>query len=162
MSSPPAVFFFLDRDYRYKWIVIQIPHNAELVPILFSGRKFLPNRDSKMRLERRLGYETEERRLYAHACRLRPQRTSLVWSGQPLIQISHDCCTSDKNNLIHKPIIHGKLNIRFLICMVPLTFTYFIICLLSKANLVIWLKSILFTCCNNSKFPISISVIISK
>ena len=34
-----------------------------------------------MRLERRLGYETEERRLHAHACRLRPQRTSLVWSG---------------------------------------------------------------------------------
>ena len=35
-----------------------------------------------MRLERRLGYETEERRLHARACRLRPQRTSLVWSGQ--------------------------------------------------------------------------------
>ena len=32
-----------------------------------------------MRLERRLGYETEERRLHAHACRLRPQRTSLVF-----------------------------------------------------------------------------------
>ena len=34
-----------------------------------------------MRLERRLGYETEGRRLHAHACRLRPQRTYLVWSG---------------------------------------------------------------------------------
>ena len=34
-----------------------------------------------MRLEHRLEYETEGRRLHAHACRLRPQRTSLVWSG---------------------------------------------------------------------------------
>ena len=29
----------------------------------------------------RLGYETEERRLNARACRLRPQQTSLVWFG---------------------------------------------------------------------------------
>ena len=40
-----------------------------------------------MLLERRLGYETEERRLHAHACRLRPQRTSLVWSGNTDIYI---------------------------------------------------------------------------
>ena len=37
-----------------------------------------------MRLKRRLGYETEERRLHAHACRLYPQRTSLGWSGHEI------------------------------------------------------------------------------
>jgi hypothetical protein len=36
---------------------------------------------SAMRLERRLGYETEGRCLHTHMCRLRPQRTSLVWSS---------------------------------------------------------------------------------
>ena len=34
-----------------------------------------------MRLERRLGYKTEGRQLHAHACKLHPQQTSLVWSG---------------------------------------------------------------------------------
>ena len=42
-----------------------------------------------MRLERRLGYKTEERRLHARACRLRPQQTSLVWS---LIWSSETLC----------------------------------------------------------------------
>ena len=46
----PSRCCFLDRYYRYKWIAIQIPHNTELAPIPFSGRKFLPKRDSKQRL----------------------------------------------------------------------------------------------------------------
>ena len=40
-------FCFMDRDYRYKLVANQIPHNAELAPVPFSGRKFLPNRDPK-------------------------------------------------------------------------------------------------------------------
>ena len=32
---------FIERNYRYK-SAAQIPHNAELVPVLYTGRKIFP------------------------------------------------------------------------------------------------------------------------
>ena len=38
----PAVVDFVERNYRYKSVTTQIPHDAGLVPIPFTGRRFLP------------------------------------------------------------------------------------------------------------------------
>ena len=53
ISSPPVV---VDRDYYYKSVVNQIPHDARLAPISYSCRKFLPNQGSNLR---RIPYESK-------------------------------------------------------------------------------------------------------
>ena len=42
----PAIVGFLEQDYRYKSVDIQIYHAAELVTILYTGRAFLPQQRS--------------------------------------------------------------------------------------------------------------------
>ena len=42
--STLAVVGFLDRNYRYKSVTIQIAHKTGMAHILTTGRKFLPQR----------------------------------------------------------------------------------------------------------------------
>ena len=37
---------FLDRNFRYKSVATQIPHDAQFAPIPYTGRKILPHRRS--------------------------------------------------------------------------------------------------------------------
>ena len=39
--SSPAIAGFLDRNYRYRSVATQYPHDDELAPILQTGRKIL-------------------------------------------------------------------------------------------------------------------------
>ena len=48
-SRPQVEIGFLDRDYRYKSVVIQIPLDAALVPIPHTDRKFLSHRRTNQR-----------------------------------------------------------------------------------------------------------------
>ena len=40
-----AIVGFLDRDYRYRSVSTQIPHDAGLAPITYTGWKFVPIRN---------------------------------------------------------------------------------------------------------------------
>ena len=42
-SHHPAIVSFLDQDYQYNSIIIQIPHNVGLAPIPYTGRKSPPS-----------------------------------------------------------------------------------------------------------------------
>ena len=37
----PTIIYFLDQDYRYQKIAMQVPHDSALAPIPYSGQKFL-------------------------------------------------------------------------------------------------------------------------
>ena len=46
-SKPSAVFGFVDQNHRYKSETTQIPHDAELSPIPYSGQKLFSHHGSK-------------------------------------------------------------------------------------------------------------------
>jgi hypothetical protein len=44
LVAPSVVVGFLDRDYRYKSVATQIPHDTWLIPIPYTGQKLIPHR----------------------------------------------------------------------------------------------------------------------
>ena len=46
LVDPPTIYSFLDQNYHYKWLAIQISHDAGLAPIQYTGQKFLSRQGS--------------------------------------------------------------------------------------------------------------------